>query len=157
MRRKDREIKDLDEIVRIMERCEVCRLALHDGDYPYIVPVNFGVVCEGGDVTLYFHGANQGKKWDLIQKDGRAGFEMDGAHCLHIESEACKSTMEYESVVGRGRIKLVPEEEKEQALLVLMRHYGEKEYTMSRAVVEKTAVWKLTVEKVTGKAHRKER
>lgn len=43
MRRKDREITEFEEIIDVMERCGVCRLALHDEEYPYIVPLNFGM------------------------------------------------------------------------------------------------------------------
>ena len=30
MRRSDREIKNIDEILEVMEKCDVCRLALND-------------------------------------------------------------------------------------------------------------------------------
>ena len=30
MRRKDREIKDFDRIIEIMNQCDVCRIALND-------------------------------------------------------------------------------------------------------------------------------
>ena len=43
MRRKDREITDFDEIVDVIRACDVCRIAMNDGDYPYIVPMNFGL------------------------------------------------------------------------------------------------------------------
>ena len=33
MRRKDREVTDLNDIIGIMERCDVCRLALNDDGY----------------------------------------------------------------------------------------------------------------------------
>lgn len=41
MRRKDREITDFNEIRKIIDACEILRLGLADGDFPYIVPVNF--------------------------------------------------------------------------------------------------------------------
>ena len=47
MRRKDREIKDFNEIIEIIRKCDVCRIALHDGDFPYIVPLNFGLDVQG--------------------------------------------------------------------------------------------------------------
>ena len=67
MRRKDREITDFNEIVKIMEKCDVCRLALNDDDYPYILPVNFGMKVDNGKVILYFHGANQGRKYEILK------------------------------------------------------------------------------------------
>ncbi len=41
MRRKDREVTDFAEIVRIIDQCAIVRIGLADGDFPYIVPVNF--------------------------------------------------------------------------------------------------------------------
>ena len=43
MRRKDREVTDLSEIIEIMKNCDVCRLALNDDGFPYILPLNFGM------------------------------------------------------------------------------------------------------------------
>ena len=42
MRRKDREIIDFDEQLKIIDACDVCRLGLVDDEgYPYILPLNF--------------------------------------------------------------------------------------------------------------------
>ena len=57
MRRYDREITDKNEILEIMSRCDVCRLAFNDGDYPYILPLNFGIGEKEGKIVLYFHSA----------------------------------------------------------------------------------------------------
>ena len=46
MRRKDREITDKQDILEVMRKCDVCRIALHNGDYPYVVPLNFGLQVE---------------------------------------------------------------------------------------------------------------
>lgn len=42
MRRKDREVTELEAVKEIIRQCDVLRLGLADGDYPYIVPMNFG-------------------------------------------------------------------------------------------------------------------
>ena len=42
MRKADREIKNKEEIIDIIKRCDVIRLAFNNGDYPYILPLNFG-------------------------------------------------------------------------------------------------------------------
>ena len=58
MRRSDREITKFSEIIAIIEKCDVCRLALNDEDYPYILPLNFGInITEDNNLELYFHGA----------------------------------------------------------------------------------------------------
>ena len=66
MRRRDREITDKQEILEVMRKCDVCRIALHDGDYPYIVPLNFGLQVENDMPVLYFHGALEGKKYEVM-------------------------------------------------------------------------------------------
>lgn len=155
MRRKDREIKDFHEIVGVMKKCDVCRIALNDNGYPYIVPLNFGMKTEGEQITLYFHGADAGKKYELIRRDNRVSFEMDCSHKLIVDKEGCSCTMGYESVVGRGRIEIVPEEEKQDALCALMKQYHEDEFPFRKEVADRTTVMKLIVEEMTGKRNRK--
>lgn len=154
MRRSDREIQSFEEIIRVMEQCDVCRLALHDQDYPYILPLNFGMQVENGTITLYFHGASKGKKLQLLARDNRASFEMDCSHQLVTNEEKGSCSMNYESVIGRGRVEVVPEEEKLHALGLIMAHYHEEDFAFNRALVPGTTVLKLAVEEVTGKARR---
>ena len=66
MRQKNREITDFNEKIEVMKKCDVCRLALNDDGYPYIIPLNFGMSVEGKKVTLYFHSALEGYKVDLM-------------------------------------------------------------------------------------------
>ncbi|MCI8275799.1 MAG: pyridoxamine 5'-phosphate oxidase family protein [Lachnospiraceae bacterium] len=153
MRRSDREIKDRAQIIQVMEKCDVCRLALHDEGYPYILPLNFGLKADDGQIVLYFHGASEGKKYELMEKDNRAAFEMDCSHELVLTEgrDGCSCTMKYESVVGRGRLWQVLEEEKCEALRALMGHYHKEEYPFSQTAMARTKVFKLVVEQVTGK------
>lgn len=157
MRRSDREIRDFSEIVEVMKKCDVCRIALNDEGYPYILPLNFGMKAEGGQITLYFHGAGEGKKAELIKKDSRVGFEMDCSHKLIADRDACSCTMQYESVIGRGKIEIVPEEEKQEALCMLMRQYHEDEFPFRKEVADRTTVMKLVVEQVSGKRNIRQR
>lgn len=153
MRRKDREITDLNEIVAIMKKCDVCSLAFFDEEYPYIVPLNFGVNLVEKKVTLYFHGANAGKKLELIKKNNKVAFEMSCSHKLLLGEKACDSTMEYESVCGNGIVKILNEIEKQEALIYLMKQYSDKEnYEFDKNVVNAVAVFSLTVCKIHGKA-----
>ncbi len=154
MRRSDRELKDREQILAVMKKCGVCRLALNDGGYPYILPLNFGMEEKEGQLVLYFHGAEEGKKYELIKKDSRAGFEMDCSHELVTKNgkDGCSCTMKYESVIGRGRIEPVPDGEKQDALCALMRHYHEEECAFNQAVLSRTRVFKLIVEQMSGKA-----
>lgn len=157
MRRADREITDFNELIAIMRGCDVCRLALHDEPYPYILPLNFGLEVDGGTVRLYFHGASTGTKYDLIARDPNASFEMDRGHGLILDDEHGNCTMTYESVIGQGRITVVPDGGKEHALRVLMAQYRAPDFPFSTAVIPHTTVLCLTVEHMTGKRRVKKR
>lgn len=151
MRRRDREIKDINEIIKVIEKCDVCRLALNDDNYPYIIPLNFGMQLINGKIILYFHGATEGKKYELIKKDKRASFEMDCSHRLVTDVDKGSCTMEYESVIGNGIVEILSETEKYEALCILMKHYHKEDFLFDKAVISKTTVLKLVVENITGK------
>ncbi|MDD6492142.1 MAG: pyridoxamine 5'-phosphate oxidase family protein [Firmicutes bacterium] len=155
MRRRDREITEFDEIVKVIEKCEVCRLALNDGEYPYILPLNFGMELIDGKITFYFHGAPEGKKYELIQRNNKASFEMDCSTRLVTILEDGNCTMEYESVIGQGTVEIVPDDQKERALDILMKHYHKEDFPYNKAVIPRTKVFKMTVERCTGKRRMK--
>lgn len=153
MRRKDREIKELEEMLAVMRRAEVCHLALNDADgYPYVLPLNFGLEERDGRVVLYFHSALTGKKLDLLARDSRVAFAVDTKHQLQYFEEKGYCTYAYESVLGRGRLRLLAEEEKAAALDVLMDHYHPGQHAWyNPAAIPRTAVYALEVEEMTGK------
>lgn len=66
MRRKDREVKDFDEIISILDKCKVLHLAMISEGKPYSVPVNFGYIVRKEDGTkklsVYIHGAGEYSK-----------------------------------------------------------------------------------------------
>ncbi len=151
MRRKDREITDFNEMIEIIKKCDVCRIALNDEEFPYIVPLNFGLDVQGEQVFLYFHAAMEGKKLDLIAKDNRAAFEMDCDHKLIFRQERMDCTMGYASVMGRGTIETVRDEDKYEALKILMRQYHGEEFNFNTDMIKVTKVLKMTVTHMTGK------
>lgn len=151
MRRKDREIKDFDKILQIMRQCDSCVLALSDDGFPYMVPLNFGMDIEDGQLYLYFHCAMQGKKLDLIRKDNRATFEMDCDHNFILYDERMSCTMGYSSVVGHGIIEFVEEEKKYEALKILMRQYHAEDFQFNKDMIKVTTVLKMKVLDITGK------
>jgi nitroimidazol reductase NimA-like FMN-containing flavoprotein (pyridoxamine 5'-phosphate oxidase superfamily) len=153
MRRSDREITDKAEIVKIIEKCDVCRLAFVDGEIPYIVPMNYGFSYTDEKLVLYFHGASEGRKHDIILKNPNACFVIDCSHKLIEAEEAANYTMEYESVIGVGKISYITERsEKTVALNRLMRQYAnDKDFAFPDNVLESVTVLKLEVSEFTGK------
>ena len=152
MRRHDREITDKNEILEIMNLCDVCRLAFKDGAYPYILPLNFGIEEKDGHIILYFHSALEGYKTELIKRDNHVSFEMDCKHELKYDEGKGYCTMAYESVIGRGRIEVLPNDEKENALRKIMGHYHHSEDTyFNPAAIPRTLVYRLMIEEMTAK------
>ncbi len=151
MRRKDREITDFNEIIEIIKKCDVCRIALNDEDFPYIVPLNFGLDVQGEQIFFYFHAAMEGKKLDLIAKDNRATFEMDCDHNFILYEERMSCTMGYASVIGHGTIETVKDEDKYEALKILMRQYHAEDFKFNTDMIKVTTVLKMTVTDMTGK------
>ena len=151
MRQKNREIKDINKIAEVIDACEVCRIAINGGEYPYIVPLNFGYEM-GEKLVLYFHSALEGMKIDLIKKNNKVSFEMDTAHELYSEESRGYCTFRYKSVIGTGEIYFIEdEEEKENALQKIMDHYHMEDFPWSRAAMPRTLVYKLEVRTITGK------
>lgn len=156
MRRTDREITDLNQIVDIMKRCDVCRLAFFDKEYPYIVPLNFGLIQDGNDIELYFHGATVGKKLSLIEMNHRVGFEMDCSHRLITGEKACDYSMEYESVIGQGVVEILTDEYKIKGLDAIMQNYSDaKTHEYNEKHVKAVTVFKVKVTSITGKQLKK--
>lgn len=159
MLRKDREITDIKKIIEIIEKCDVCRIGLTDGKTPYVVPLNFGYEIienpenSGNNLILYFHGANAGKKIDLINKNPSVCVEMDCSHNLIISDDSCGHTMEFESVIGFGTAEIITDiSEKIHGLKVLMKKYvKDREFEFSEVQTNSVTVFKITVNSVSGK------
>lgn len=160
MRRKDREITDLTEIMKIISRENICSVAFCDEVYPYLIPVNYGAQLEDGKIVLYFHGAAEGTKLECLKKDPHVSYTVFSNVDLRLyPDDACKASTGFESVCGSGIAKLVGPDDRKRALAVLMNHIGRPqgmsfdENSFPDARVAPVQVWKIVTEKVTGKRH----
>jgi nitroimidazol reductase NimA-like FMN-containing flavoprotein (pyridoxamine 5'-phosphate oxidase superfamily) len=161
MRRKDREVTDIDEKLGIVSRCKVCRLAMIDdgdspagGPAPYLVPLNFGYEYREGALLLYFHGAAEGRKIDILKKGGPLCFEMDGAHRLIPNPQGCGYSFGYESVIGWGTAQFIEDpDEKVRSLQLLLRHQSgeDRDFPIDGKALEQTAVFRLRTESWSAK------
>ena len=149
MRRHEREITDREEMEAIIQRAQVCRIALSENDEPYIVPVNFGYESN----SLYFHCAAEGKKLDMIRLNGKVCFEMDIDHqIVKSAGRPCECSARYRSVVGFGRAFVVDDlQERSRALNVIIQHYGSDRYDFSEKELERVHIIKIEIHSMTGK------
>ena len=154
MIRKDREITDRDAIIAVMRRCHVCRLALNDTEtgFPYIVPMNFGLIEKDGEVILSFHCARRGRKLELIARDARVAFEMECDVELVYNPAHGHNTDIFKSVVGYGRAGMVEREgEKIELLQALVDRYHDRPVQVTATDAGRCAIFKVTVEQMRGK------
>lgn len=149
MRRRDKEIEDRAEIDAIIRGCQVCRLALAVENEPYIVPVSFGY----DGASLFFHSAASGRKIDFLESNHRVCFELDRNVRLQTDAKtACKWTFAYESVIGYGRAsELTDPAEKTRGLDQVMLHYSGRVWELDASMLERTRVWKIAIDSLTGK------
>ena len=148
MRKKEREISE-ERARKILEQGDYGVLSVTGAEgYAYGVPLNYALV---GDV-LYFHCAKEGYKLDSIAENPQVSF------CVVSKAQNLPEqfSMSYESAIGFGTIDTVEGEEKEAALFHLIEKYSSDYLEKGRNYVEKsgqrTAVLKLTLEHISGKA-----
>ena len=148
MRRKEKEITEASAIEAIIKKSLVCRLALSDGNFPYIVPLCFGY----RDKVLYFHGSLKGKKIDIIRKNQNICFEFDINTEIVKAEDACHWSMKYKSVIGFGKAVLLEDlDEKRKALNIIMSQYSNRTFQFDDATLKGTVVIKIEIESMTGK------
>ena len=153
MRRKDREIKDLDDIGQILEQCTVCHLGMCCDGMPYVVPMNYGFSLGKQGLTLYFHCAGEGKKLEILRENPQVCFTIDRPLGLMPAEIACRFSMAFESVIGSGTVRFLNgTEEKVEALRAIMRHYSGREWdTFDPDAVKSVALFAVDAEEFTAK------
>lgn len=158
MRRKDREVKDPEEIRTILEGCKVCRLGLLDEGAPYIVPMNAAWDFDGESLVFYFHCAKEGKKLEMIRKNPGVGFEMDREIALVEGDMPCQYSYKFASIIGKGTAEIVEDEkEKAKVLTKFMKHQSGKDFDdfeKNPEIAGAVAVIRVTAKEYTCKQNR---
>ena len=150
MNRKDREITNFDDMLAILEKCDTISVGFQGRDYPYVVPVSFGFVPKDGAVTVYFHGARQGLKIDMLKENPNVCVE--GHVFVRTEPTQHGITTRYESVIGYGTVERVEGEAAMVGLQSILAHYHYPDVSVeSCRGLPMTAVYQINLTKLTGK------
>jgi uncharacterized protein len=149
MRKTEDEIKDREEIDSILKQAQVCRLAMVEGNAPYIVPMNFGYQ----DNCLYFHCAREGKKLDILRQNQEVCFEVDiEDQIVKAPGNICSWSSKYRSVIGFGKALVLENwQEKAAALNIITAHYGAAHHDFSEKEVARLSIIKIEINSMTGK------
>ena len=157
MRRKDREITDMQQILNIISKAKILRLGLFDKEYPYVVPLHYGYEYAENRLVFYMHSAKEGHKLELIADNPRVCVELDGDVELISGGEVpCMYGSSFASVIGRGVAEIVSDEqEKIKGLSLLMKHQTSRDFEINSKMAATVAVIKVTLNEFTAKSKSK--
>ena len=149
MRKSRQEITDRRTLEAILGNQVICRLALLDGQRPYMVPVNYGY----RDGCLYIHSAPEGKKIDLLRENHEVCFEVEDQVEITKGELACDWSTRYRSVMGYGTVEILSDEaSKQQGLEILMAQHGAPELRESDpGNMERMVILKIRITSMSGK------
>ena len=153
MRRSDKEVTGLNNILAILNKCEVMRIGLCVDNQPYIVPMNFAYEVTEEKVSIYFHCASEGRKLRMISKNSNVCFEADCSYKTLEAELACEWSAEFQSVIGEGQIAVVTDpSQKVAALDLIMKQHGFMGKPSYRSqAVDAITILKISVTSITGK------
>lgn len=150
--RREREITDIEKITEILKKEKVIHIALTDGDEPYVVPMNYGFTMEDGKLTIYLHGATEGKKLDLMRANPKVFFSVESDIKAFAGQVACQYGTSYYSVMGKGIATILEDvEDKKRCLSIFMKSQTGLDFEFNNRMVSAVAVIKIDVLSFTAK------
>ncbi len=150
LRRKDRAITEEEAKVLLNKAVYGVLSTVAENGTPYGVPLNFCII----DHCIFFHCALEGQKLDNIKQNKSVSFCTVG----NTEILPDKFSTKYESVIVSGEVDEVFDVNKQIALEGLLHKYSpefiDKGIKYIKGLDEKTRVFKIAVNKLTGKARK---
>ena len=145
MRKQQRECREPAFFDEVFSTADELFLAMHDGAFPYVVPLNF--VRQGQ--YIYIHCALEGQKLDCIRANSHVAFSLTADVRINRE----KSTTYYKSLCGLGKAVIVEDpEEKGRALDALAQRYAALcPRPAPESAVARTGVVRIDIVALTGK------
>jgi len=150
MRRHEREITDRTEIDEIIASAKQMRIALVDGEIPFLVPVFYAF----DGTYIYFHSAKVGTKIEIIKRNNNICFEISVDNGIVESDVACDFEAKHRTVIGIGKAYFVEEEaEKIKVLDLIVAQFTDKKFEYPKANVNGTAVLRIAIDSIKGKKH----
>jgi nitroimidazol reductase NimA-like FMN-containing flavoprotein (pyridoxamine 5'-phosphate oxidase superfamily) len=151
VRRKDREIINVDELKRILKTAKYVTIALCMDNEPYLVSLSHGYDKKRN--CIYFHCASEGKKLVYAESNNKVWGQAVQDYGVTDECDYA-----YKSVHFSGKIFIIDDlPEKQHAIEVLVRQLSPNPETkLSKIKPEKlatTAMGRIDIDGMTGKQH----
>lgn len=148
MRLKDQQLSQ-QETEDILKNATNGTLAINgDGPYPYSVPISFVLVGN----KIYFHGAIEGQKHDLIKKDGHVSMSVVALD----DVQPAKFTTFYKSAIVYGKARILTDDaDIQKAMEATVEKYSPGKLEGGRKFIaaqkRNLCVYELEIEHITGK------
>ena len=150
--RRELEVTDRSEIIRILDTCKIVHVAMVDDGMPYLVPLNYGYTLEDDQLVLYMHGGLQGRKIDVMGKNPNVFFEMNCEVMAFDGKVACQYGTSYSSIMGSGIVEILDDvEKKKEGLHLFMKSQTGHDFDFTDKMVSAVNVMKITVDEFTAK------
>lgn len=142
------------EIDGIINSCQVCHIAMVDGDgLPYVLPFNFYYT---GD-ELLIHGSPTGRKNTIWQTSPSVCVAFSNDYVLRAQSPnvACSYSMKYRSVLLHGKIHPIDDIDEKQLMLskVMKKYTGRDDFQFVLPALKNVAVYRIVPTRVEGKTY----
>ncbi|MBW5446076.1 pyridoxamine 5'-phosphate oxidase family protein [Cohnella sp. CFH 77786] len=158
IRMQKRACTDNAKIQRFLDLAKTGFLGLSSDDVPYVVPLNF----LWRDGAVYFHGAAEGRKVSVMERNTRACFTVSEEYGTIADPVPANTDTAYMSVIIDGTVEPVTDlSEATEAMQGMLDKYvpGYYDKPLARIHVEKyvssmgsrTAVFKLVSSSVSAK------
>ena len=153
MRRNDKAVKDIDVIKNIISKCQVVRVAMCKDDVPYLVPLNYGYEFKDGELILYCHCTNKGKKLDILDENPNVFIEIDNEKDVIAGNTPYEFGLEYFSIMSPGKVEFIHNiYDKIHGLNKIMEHYTSKVTSdFKNEVLNKMFLMKITCNNLTAR------
>lgn len=136
IRYSSRQCDDKEKIDRFLSEARIGFLGLTAGNHPYVVPLNFVWHCG----SVYFHGAESGRKIELMKKNANACFTVCDEYGTLTDPVPAHTDTAYMSAMLFGKTALVTDlDEATAAMQHMLDKYVPGYYSrpLSRQHVEK--------------------
>lgn len=155
VRRRDKEVRDLDAVLDVLARGEVARVAMVDADGgPYVVPVSYALLPAGAGepLQLVVHGAREGRKIEALRKDPRVCVEVTVDVATIPAVRACDVSVRFRSVIAFGRAAFLEDAPaRARALAAIAERYAPGAPPIDEGEARKVAVIEIRLEAATCK------
>lgn len=161
IRMSKRACTDERQINDFLENAHTAFLGLVDDNMPYVIPLNY--VYKDG--IFYFHGANKGKKIDIMNSNVNACMTISDNYGTMVDPTPAKTDTAYMSVIANGKVEIVTDlDEATAAMQSMLDKYVPNYYKapLSKTHIDKyqsslgskTVIFKIKPLNLTAKEHR---